>query len=242
MEQLFIKKIINQQLYNKINDININDIFNYYPDKIDIIPFINNNEDQNDDYEFIIDIDNSNLNEEEEKDKNDYLNKLKEEITRISKIIEYLIVNININKIKTLNYKSYNYDNTSKFIKNKIKSNNHNFDIKKFIIKNKIENTNDNNDNKMISLFILNKMIEIFNNYNKCLNYSLKLLEEYPYIIRNKNDYLSIIDINFFNMNNDEINVNHHNLIKNSYNSNNKQTTIINIKKNKDKNFEILFK
>ncbi len=51
-----------------------------------------------------------------------------------------------------------------------------------------------------------------------------------------------MIDNKFMNITNDEINIYHHNLIKNAYNSNNKLGDTINLKKDKNKNFEILFK
>ena len=72
--------------------------------------------------------------------------------------------------------------------------------------------------------------------------YSINLLEEYPFTIRNKEEYLVMIDNKFMNITNDEINIYHHNLIKNAYNSNNKIGDTINFKKDKNKNFEILFK
>lgn len=254
MEFLFIKKIINKNLFDLSNEVNYKDIFNYYPTKEELISF--NNKDDSNDYEFILDIDNSPLNTEEEKQMIDYISCIKDEINKIKKVIEYLIVNIDLNKIKLLNYKKYDYDNTSKFIKSKIRSNNHNFDIKNFINKNKINKDDiivkmkemcliidDNlNDTKLVINYILIKIIEFYNIYNKSLNYSLKLLEEYPYIFKNKNEYLSIIDNKFLNITNDEINIFHHKLIKNTYSTNNKYAESINIKKNKDKNFEISFK
>lgn len=255
MEFLFIKKIIDTQIFNKIAEVNINDIFNYYPTKTDLITFCNTGSTDGNDYEYVIDVDSDPLNEKEEEEKSKYVNSLKEEVLKTSKVIEYLIANVEISKLKVANFKIYNYDNTSKHIKSKIKSGNHNLDVKKFILKNKIDRdaivskmkemgviVQGTDDLKLMSYFILIKIIEIYNTYNKCLVYSINLLEEYPYMIRKKDEYLSLIDNKFINITNDEINIYHHNLIKNSYNSNNKIGESINLKRDKNKNFEILFK
>ena len=98
------------------------------------------------------------------------------------------------------------------------------------------------NDSKLMTYYLLIKIMEIFNIYNKSLIYSVKLLEEYPYIYKNKDEYLCLIDNKFMNINNDEINIYHHNLIKNTYSTNNKHADIINLKRGKDKNFEMSFK
>lgn len=257
MEFLFIKKIIDKNLYSKSSDINYTDIFNYYPNKENIIKY-NLYQDEYNDYEFIIDIDATPLTEKEEEEMKVFLSILNEEINRIEKVLEYLIVNIDINKLKLPNYKIYNYDNTSKFIKNKVKSNTHNFDIKKFIFKNKIDKNelvdkmknilscdsiDISNDSKLAIYFIIIQILDIYNYYYKSLTYSCKLLEEYPFIYRNKEEYLTIIDNKYMNITNDEINIFHHNLIKNAFiTTTNKYGKIINIKRGKDKNFEILFK
>ena len=86
-----------------------------------------------------MDIDSEPLNEKGEEEKSKYVNRLKEEVLKTSKVIEYLIANVEISKLKVANFKIYNYDNTSKHIKSKIKSSNHNLDVKKFILKNKID-------------------------------------------------------------------------------------------------------
>jgi len=258
MEFLFIKKIIDKKLFDNCNDININELFNYYINKEKLVNFNNNkqNIDESNDYEFIIDIDTTPLNEKETGDMNNYIFKIKEEINRIEKVIEYLIANVDINKIKLLNYKIYNYDNTSKYIKSKVKNISHNFDLKKFILKNKINKDEiiakmkqmtineitQISENKLMIYYLLIKIIDFYNNYNKCLIYSLKLLEEYPYIYKNKDEYLVIINDKYMNIINDEINFNHYNLIKNTYSSNNKLGDIIVLKRVSDKNFEISFK
>lgn len=255
MEFLFIKKIIDTQIFNKIADVDVKDIFNYYPTKANLITFCNSNQNEGNDYEFVIDVDPNPLNEKEEEERNTYMNSLKEEVLKVAKMIEYLIANLEISKVKVANFKIYDYDNTSKHIKSKIKSNNHNLDVKKFIFKNKIDRdviinnikemgitSEGAGELKLMTYFILIKIIEIYNIYNKCLVYSIHLLEEYPFTIRNKDEYLSTIDNKFMNITNDEINIYHHNLIKNAYNSNNKIGDTINFKKDKNKNFEILFK
>ena len=65
MEFLFIKKIIDRNLYSKSPDIKYNDILNYYPNKETIIEY-NSYKDESNDYEFIIDIDATPLTEKEE--------------------------------------------------------------------------------------------------------------------------------------------------------------------------------
>lgn len=256
MEFLFIKKIIDRNLYSKSPDIKYNDILNYYPNKETIIEY-NSYQDESNDYEFIIDIDATPLTEKEEEEMKKFLLTLKEEINRIQKVLEYLIVNIDFNKLKLPNYKIYNYDNTPKFIKNKVKANSHNFDIKKFILKNKIDKNelvdkmknilscdsiDISNDSKLVINYILIQILDLYNYYHKSLTYSCKLLEEYPFSYRNKEEYLTIIDNKYINITNDEINIFHHKLIKNAFSASNKYGEIINIKRNKDKNFEILFK
>jgi len=257
MEFLFIKKVIDRNLFDNSIDLNINEIFNYYTNKEELIKFENKKtNDETNDYEFIIDVDASPLNEKEEEEMKIYLSMLKEEINRIQKVIEYLIANVDVYKIKLLNYKNYDYDNTSKFIKSKIKSGNHNFDLKKFLMKNKInkdeiiekfkqmtvKEIGAINDSKLATYYLLIKIMEFFNNYNKSLVYSVKLLEEYPYIYKNKDEYLCEINQKNMNMNNDEINIYHHSLIKNAYTTNNKYGDTINLKRGKDKNFEMSFK
>ena len=258
MEFLFIKKIIDKKLFDNSNDIIIDDIFNYYDNKEKLINFNNiSNKDESNDYEFIIDVDTTPLNENETEEMNNYISAIKEEINRIEKVVEYLIANVDINKIKLLNYKIYNYDNTSKFIKSKVKNNSHNFDLKKFILKNKIDKNeiidkikkmttkdigHQISENKLMIYFLLIKIVDFYNNYNKCLTYSLKLLEEYPYIYKNKNQYLIEMNNKYMHVTNDEINFYHYNLIKNAYASTNKLGDTINLKRGSDKNFEILFK
>ena len=191
---------------------------------------------------------------------------LNDEKKRIIKILEYLIVNIDIHKIQLPFYKIYDYDNVSNLMKNKIKkhSNNNFFDIIKFNIKNGVNKnkefiisqfstmTNikkfDNlNEIKLATFFILIKIIEIFNVYLKSIQYSIDIINENP--LNTNEDILVNMDNKFFNITDDEINIYHHNLIKNSFNKNidkNKfsitSSTIIKIKRNSNKNFEIFFK
>lgn len=256
MEFLFIKEIINYELFNKIVDVKLKGLFNYYQNKIELIEFECNNH-LTDDFEFVIDSENQNLTEEEEKEKKEYLEKVDEELLRIRKIIEFLVVNVELLKIQVPHFKIYDYSNVSKHIKSKIKSNNHQLDIKKFLIRNKIDSdeiikktqelldtTNEIklNEFKLMSGFILINVINIYNYYNKCLLYSKELVQEFPFVIKNKDNKLCKIDNEIITMNNDEIKIKHYGLIKNGYMSNNKIGDFINIHKNKDKNFEILFK
>lgn len=264
MEFLFIKRIIDKNLFES-KAIIYNDLFNYHSEKTELIKYSNENTDKTDnesnkdkdEYEFVS---LTPLNEKEEEEMKNYLLQVKEEITRIEKVIEYMIVNIpDIHKIKLLNYKTYDYDNTSKFIKSKVKAkaNSHNFDIIKFILKNKInkdevlmkikemtvkDDGSSISENKLAVYYLIIKIIEFFDIYNKSLNYSLKLLEENPYIYRDKDECLSIIDKKFINLTNDELIFYHHDQIKNAYSTNNKHGEMIVIKRGTDKNFEILFK
>jgi len=256
MEFLFIKEIINYELFNKIADVKLKGLFNYYQNKIELIEFECNNH-LTDDFEFVINNENQNLTEEEEKEKKEYLEKVDEELLRIRKIIEFLVVNVELLKIQVPHFKIYDYSNVSKHIKSKIKSNNHQLDLKKFLMKNKIDSdeiikktqelldtTNEIklSEFKLMSGFILINVINIYNYYNKCLLYSKELVKEFPFVIKNKDNKLCKIDNEIITMNNDEIKIKHYGLIKNSYMSNNKIGDFINIHKNKDKNFEILFK
>ncbi len=253
----FIKKIINNELLTNIPNIIYDGIYNYDINKQELInfttPFINNN------FEYLIidkDISTSNLNEEEENEKNAYINDLTNEQIRIKKVIEYLIINVEISKINILNYKIYDYSNTSNHIRSKIKTN-HNFDIKHFIIKNKINREKiqkqmslmlnkpigDMNETKLMSYYLLIFIIDIYNIYNKCINYSIELLKEHPYIHRKKEDYLLNINPNYFKIVNDEIEIMHHNLIKNAYKKDkDKTSSFISFKKTKQKNYELDFK
>jgi hypothetical protein len=254
MENLFIKTIINREIFNNTPSLIIDGIFNYNPEKIDLISFTKNQEE----FEIIDkDIDEDLKNKREE-----MIKVLNEEKRRIIKILEYLIVNIDINKIQLPYYKTYDYNNVSNFMKNKIKkhSNNNFFDIVKFNIKNSINKNKDliisqfstitnikdfNNLNeiKLATFFILIKIIEIFDIYLKSIHYSIDIINENP--LNTNEDYLINMDNKFFNITDDEINIFHHNLIKNSFNKNNLNitpSTFIKIKRNSNKNFEIIFK
>lgn len=254
MENLFIKTIINPNLFDNSPSLIIDGIFDYNPEKIDLISFTKNQE------EFeIIDKD---IDEDLKNKKEEMIKVLIEEKKRIIKILEYLIVNIDIQKIQLPFYKTYDYDNVANYMKNKIKkhSNNNFFDIVKFNIKNSINKnkeliisqfsnmTNvkqfDNlNEIKLATFFILIKIIDIFNIYLKSIQYSIDIINENP--SNTNEDYLINMDNKFFNITDDEINIYHHNLIKNSFNKNKlniTSSTFIKIKRNSNKNFEIIFK
>jgi len=261
MNEIFINNIYDNNLYEKQPNLNLNGIFDFNSNKLN---FIND-----DDYEIlnINEINNEITNEEtnEDKERNDYKKRINEEIKRVNYIIEYLISNVDIYKIKLPNYKVYNYSDLSKNIRTKVKTKNHIFDINKFLIKNKINKSNIENiskkmfnkdiilnDSKIIIIFILNIIFDIYNHYNKSLLYSLELLNKNPLVIRDKykdkNDnyiYNSLININnlIFNINDlkTSINIMHFNIIKNSYNKSGKLSNIIEINKVKD-NYEIIFK
>ena len=258
MENLFIKTILNRQLVDNSSSLIFDGIFDYNPEKIDIVSFTKNQE------EFeIIDKD---IDDELKNKKDEMIKVLNDEKKRIIKILEYLIINIDINKIQFPFYKIYDYDNVSNYMKNKIKkhSNNNFFDIVKFNIKNNINKNKDViisqfsimtnnkyydnlNENKLAILFILIKIIEIFNIYLKSIHYSIDIINENP--SNTNEDFLINMDNKFFNITDEDINIYHHNLIKNSFNKNidkNKfsitSSTIIKIKRNSNKNFEIIFK
>jgi hypothetical protein len=146
-------------------------------------------------------------------------------------------------------------------MKTKVKkhSNNNFFDINKFIIKNGInkdkeliiskiskmtnKNITDINDFKLATYFIIIQIVELFNIYIKSINYSIELINENP---SNCNvDYLINMDNKFFNITDDEINIYHHNFIKNAYNKNidnNKYSITSSNSIKLKKNYEIFFK
>jgi len=104
MEFLFIKRIIDKNLFES-KAIIYNDLFNYHSEKTELIKYSNENTDKTDnernkdkdEYEFVS---LTPLNEKEEEEMKNYLLQVKEEITRIEKVIEYMIVNIpDIHKI-----------------------------------------------------------------------------------------------------------------------------------------------
>jgi len=252
----FIKKIINNQLFTNSPNVIYDDIYNYDMNKPELIMFGENKQDE---FEYLIidkDISNVNLNETEEAEKNSYINDLINERDRVKKVIEYLITNVEISRVNINNYKPYDYSNTPHNIRSKIKTN-HNFDIKTFIIKNKINREkiqkqmslmlnkplNDINETKLMNYFMFIFIIDIYNIYNKCICYSLELLKEYPYLFRNKEEYLLNINPDYFKIVNDEIEISHHNLIKNAYKKDkDKTSTFISLKKTKQKNYELEFK
>lgn len=138
METLFIKNIINRPLFDNTPDLNINGLFNYNPEKEELISFTKKCEE----FEII----DKEIDDELKKKKEEMINVLINEKNRIIKILEYIIVNIDIFKIQLPFYKIYDYENISKFMKTKVKkhSNNNFFDIIKFNIKNNINKDKDN--------------------------------------------------------------------------------------------------
>jgi|694.fasta_scaffold04684_5 hypothetical protein len=259
--QFFINNILYKNIYENQPSLNTKGLFEYNINKEILNYEKDNDNDKDKDYEIINDIE---LDENEEKEKEEYIKNINDEIKRVNSIIEYLIVNLNINKIIIPDYKIYNYDNLAKNLRTKVKKSNHIFDIKLFLLKNKITkdntetiikdflNINDINFNlsesKQMIFFILNKIVHIYNLYNKSMLYSLKLLEENPNLIKNKdnNSYMYLVNINkdFFNINETKttISINHFNIINNAFNKDdNKSTTKIVINKDKD-NFIICFK
>ena len=267
MVQHLIKNIINKRLFDIQPSLNIDSLFLYNINNENILKFNNLTLDKTeDDFVYINDInENEYLNEIEEKEKEDYIKTIQEEIIRINKIMEYLVINININKINIPNYKIYDYSELSNNLRTKVKTKNHKFDIKLFLIKNKINkdeieiiakrflNTDILNfnlsENKQMVLFILSKIIEIYDYYHKNLLYSLAIINEIPLLIKDKekdNSYSNLININkdIININDTKtiITLNHYNLIKNAFNkSENKLTSKIELTKSKDI-FEIIFK
>ena len=259
MEHLFIKNFKNPSLFLKCPSIDIQGIFDYNPEKETIISFTSQ---ETEEFEII--------NKDDDKDFNELISKLKDEKSRIIKLLELLIVNADIQKIQLPHFKIYNYENVANHMKTKIKkhSNNNYFDIIKFNLKNGINkdkeliletikqmsNTDINKDDiKLAIYFILIKIINLFDIYLKCIHYSIELLNYEPSIIYNENfkDFIINLDNTYFNFVDDEININHHNLIKNSYAKNvdkNKSSmsitssTMIKLKKNSNKNYEIYFK
>jgi hypothetical protein len=251
METLFIKKIINKELFNITPSIILDGLFCSSIDKE--LVFTKN--DNNDEYEFIINIDNidtTNLTNDEENDTNIYIKMVNEEYNKITNNIKYLIANIDLKKLIIQDYKVNDYSDTPNYLKKKIKT--HIYDAKKFIIKNNIDKNKINNtisqitnneiqpteinEIKLILYFVLIKFIDLYNCYNKSILYSLELLREYPYLIRYKDDYLVSINPAFFTITNDEITIMHLNTINNAYaktSNANINSSKINISKNKIK-------
>jgi len=259
----FISDISNNFLYSSQPSLNINGIFNYDINK-EILIFNSNdisNNNSNEDFEIVEveDINENKLNEEEEKEKILYINEIKDEILRINRIIEYLIINVDINKISIPYYKIYDYSELSKNLRTKIKNNNHIFDIKKFILKNRINNDEfknlvkkslnkedvNLNEFKQMTFFILLQIINIYDNYQKALKYSLAIIDKSPLIFKNKEQIINISKTkDFFNINdtNNSIIIHHLDLIKNTFSKEGKRTTKIEINKKKEKNsYEIIF-
>ena len=260
MEHLFIKDIIDYNLFNNTPSIITNNLFNYYDTKEIIVQFDNNN-DNNEEFEVI------NIEKEKSQEIINYLNDINKEKARVLKVLEFLIVNIDINKLELPNYKKpSNYDDVPKYLKNKIRKHPNNpFDINKFFLKNnlkkdeiiniiskmtsKTENDyKDKNEIKIAIYFILIKIIEIFNYYYKSLNYSIELLNNKPEIFTKDNKDDLIININkyqeMFKINNNEIYFNHFGIIKNAFSKDNKEKLIFMtiFSKTENGNYKISFK
>lgn len=263
MEQFFIKQITDYELFNKQPDVSLNGFFDYYDTKETLLNFNYNNNNEENTYEIV-----ENLSEDEIKEKDDFIKTIDDELLRIKKFFEFLIVNLDLNKITIPYYKTYDYSNVPNNLRSKIKTN-HQFDIKKFLINNgikketllpKIElitNKKSNelnlNEPKLMLFAILIKIIEIFNCYNKCLLYSKDIVQENPNLIKTKELNLVLINTSLFTMVDNNIEITHFNLIKNAFNKNtinNKKATTVSITssnkivivKNTNKTFEIFFK
>lgn len=263
MNKTLISNITNQDLFNNQSSLILDGILNYDINKHELLKFTE------EEYEVIDKItdntSNDTSNEEEE-----YIKGVNDEIDRINKIIEFLVVNLDINKMTIPYYKVYDYSDLPKNLRTKVKSNSHIFDIKNFIMKNRINkdeieiyskkilNRNQLNfnltENKIMIVFILMKIFNIYEYYHKCLNYSLKVLKENPELIKNKNkdgSYSNLITINetknkeLMNLNDlkTSFSINCIDEIKNGYTKTGKISSKIEINKNKDKDlYEIIFK
>ena len=140
-------------------------------------------------YKLVFSIDyDINIEKEKSHDIINYLNDINKEKARVLKVLEFLIVNIDINKLELPNYKKpSNYDDVPKYLKNKIRKHPNNpFDINKFFLKNNLKKDEiiniiskmtskteydykDKNEIKIAIYFILIKIVEIFNYYYKSL-------------------------------------------------------------------------
>jgi hypothetical protein len=246
METLFIQKIINKELFNKTPSIILDGLF------CSKELLYTTNDDNKDEYEFIINIDNTNLTDEEDKEKNTFISILNEEQNRITTNMKFLIDNLDLTKISIQDYKVIDYSDMPNYLKKKMKT--HNYDAKKFIIKNNIDKnklicmiaqlTNNDeiktvqtNELKLIGYFIVSKIIDLFNLYLKSILYTLELLKEHPYLFRYKNEYLISINPAFFTITNNEISILHFNTINNAFTkapqkNNNIHSSTIHISKN----------
>lgn len=259
MNKILISNIINQDLYNNQPSLILDGILNYDMNKKELIKFTDTNNNKEEDYEVIDKITDENIKEKEE-----YIKGIKDEIDRINKIMEFLVVNLDINKITIPYYKIYDYSDLPKNLRTKIKSNSHIFDIKKFIIKNKINkdeietyskkilNKSQLNfnltENKIMIIFIIIKIFNIYEYYYQNLNYSLNVLNENSDLIKNKNkdnSYINLINIdkNLIDLNESKtiFSITYFDEIKNGYNKIGKNGTKIEININKD-NYQIFFK
>lgn len=270
MNKILISNITNQDLYNNQSSLILDGILHYDINKQELIKFTdttNTTNNTEEEYEVIDKItdDNNDKNELEE-----YVKGIKEEIDRINKIMEFLVVNLDINKMTIPYYKVYDYSDLPKNLRTRVKSNSHIFDIKKFIMKNKINkddieayskkilNRSQLNfnltENKIMIVFILMKIFNIYEYYHQSLNYSLKVLKENPELIKNKEkdgSFINLININetknkeLMNLNDlkTTFSISYFDEIKNGYNKTGKIGTKIEINKNKDKDiYEIIFK
>jgi len=278
MNKILISNITNQDLYNNQSSLILDGILHYDINKQELIKFTDTTDTTNnteEEYEVIDKItdDNNDNNDNNNNDNNEleeYIKGVKEEIDRINKIMEFLVVNLDINKMTIPYYKVYDYSDLPKNLRTKVKSNSHIFDIKKFIMKNKINKEDieayskkilnrsqlnfNLSENKIMIVFILMKIFNIYEYYHQNLNYSLKVLQENSELIKNKEkdgSYSNLININeiknkeFMNLNDlkTSFSISYFDEIKNGYNKTGKIGTKIEINKNKDKDvYEIIFK
>jgi len=263
MTNFFISSIYDKDIYLKTPNVSYKNILDYDENKSEIITFnyVDIGNDNTEEFE-IIDKDDIQDKDDKKELRDGLMKGFDEERIRVMKVIEYLLVNIDINKIELPYYKSYNYGEVPKYMKTKIKKHVNHFDINIFINKNKINkdyilklfNINELN-NKVVIYHILYKILDIYNHYNKALIYSIELLKKYPDLLKDDKylDYLIKINPNQFVIKNDEIQILHLNEIKNAYSRkeetnkrNNIQMLIQNsstiIFHKENKNYKILFK
>jgi hypothetical protein len=227
----FVSSIYDNDIYIKTPNISYKGLFDYYENKEEVIKYniVDIGNDMNIEEFEIIDKDD-NINIDDKKEMRDGLIKgFEEERKRTEKVIEYLVVNADINKLELSYFKSYDYNDVHKYMRTKIKKHTNYFDIKNFMNKNKINKDflinlfdlkeNNLSMNKICVYHILYKIIDIYNQYNKALIYSIELLKKYPKLLNEDKylDYLVKINPNLFLIKNDEINILHLNEIKNAY-------------------------
>ena len=223
----FISSIYDNDIYIKTPNISYKGLLDYYENKEEIIKY-ENEKVENEEFE-IIDKDD---NIDEHKEMREGLMKgFDEERKRVKKVIEYLIVNMDMNSLELPYYKTYDYGDVPKYMKTKIKKHPNYFDINIFMNKNKMNkeflidlfdvkvDINKLSIHKICIYHIFYKIFDLYNQYNKALIYSIELLKIYPNLLKDDKylDYLVKINPNQFNIINDEIRINHLNELKNAY-------------------------